>query len=228
MAIAETIPSPNTGITEIASRVRRHPEWVLSLLVSSLVHEASERWRGAHDLLEVTDEVPITAWVVRRKSDLLLPGATPAEEPGVEEPGDAAPWIPQSVQDLRVLLAQAQERHGGCRRLEPGPPAPVKGATPWTLAWSWPKLKIPKMTTPTRIQPEVDPVRERLARIRDRMKSDGLNGIGFEDLVGSPRTLDRVATFLALTQLWHRRELVLEQTQAYGPIWVRPERIFDE
>lgn len=228
MAISETVHPRNTGITEIASRVRRHPEWVLSLLVSSLVHEASERWRGAQDLLEVTDEVPITAWVVRRKSDLLLPGAPPAEEPLVEEPGEAAPWIPQAVEELRVLLARAQERHFGCRRIEPGPPPPVKGATPWTLAWSWPKLKRPKVIAPTRIRPETDPVRERLARIRDRMKTIGLNGIGFEELVGSARTTDRVTTLLALTQLWHRQELALDQSQAYGPIWVRAERLFDE
>lgn len=228
MARAETFPEPSAAITDIVSRIRRQPEWVLSLVVSSLVHEASERWREAQDLLQVTDEVPITAWVVRRKSDLLLPGAMPEEDPVVAEPGDAAPWIPQAVDGLTLLQIRAQERHAGHCRIEPGPPPPVKGASPWTLAWSWPKLKIPKLSAPTRIRPEVDPVRERLARIRDRMRSTGSNGIGFDELVGSARTTDRVMTLLALTQLWHRQELALEQSQAYGPIWIRAERICDE
>ncbi len=225
MATLALTPQDNAPITEIASRIRRQPHWVLSLLVSSLVHEASERWRGAQDLLEVTDEVPVTAWVVRRKSDLLLPGAAPEEDVLPEEPIDAAPWLSSATGHLRALQAQAAHLHARRPCLVPKSPAPVKGASPWKLAWSWPKLKIPTAIAPRLIQPEVDPVRERLARIRHRLTSAPLNGLGFDELVDSPQTIDRIMTFLALTQLWHTNELTMEQSHAYGKIWVRPDRL---
>lgn len=212
------------GIAEIASKVRRQPRWILSVLVSSLVHEASERWRETQDLLEVTDEVPVTAWVVRRKSDLLLPGEVSEEEALPEGSTDVAPWIPSAIEQLRRLQENASHCHARSPRLDPMPPAPVKGASPWKLSWSWPKLKAPKSVAPHVIRPEADPVRERLAKIRRRLDAAPYHGIEFNDLIDSPHPTDRIMTLLALTQLWHVNELTLEQTQAFGPIWVRRER----
>lgn len=225
MALAEVKIEDSPGISEIASRIRRQPQWVLSLVVSSLVHQASERWREAEDLLGVTDEVPVTAWVVRRKSDLLLPGAIPDEDITPDEPTDRASWISFATEQLTTLQSQAARHHARRPRQQLRSPAPVKGASAWALAWSWPKLKLPKVTAPRVIQPQADQVRERLARIRHRLAAAPNHGMGFDELVESSSRLDRITTLLALTQLWHTSELNLEQNHAFGPIWVRPQGI---
>ncbi|PSR33513.1 MAG: hypothetical protein C7B46_09540 [Sulfobacillus benefaciens] len=208
-------------INDLAERVRRHPDMVLSIEVLGLVRHYQARWREAQDLLDVTDEVPVTAWVVRRKSDMLLP--RPADpEPEVfdaSESEDSALWLSWAVAELQARFQAATQTHRRPPTITPNRVTAVKDASPWKLAWSWPKVK-PLANRPVQIiPPEQDPIGERLRRIRALLQEVS-EPIALTALVDSHMPRETVLTFSAIVQLWHQDEIAVSQNAPFQQVWI--------
>ncbi|MHB1953407.1 MAG: hypothetical protein ACYCOU_06620 [Sulfobacillus sp.] len=205
-------------LNEVAARVRRHPEWVLSLAVAGMVRQFALRWQQAENLLDVTDEVPVTAWIVRRKSDLLLPrNEEPENDNETALPQTETSWLGPLISHLQELQTAANKRHRRRTTFRPQKRVSVKGATLWKLAWSWPRIKEVVVQPPQIIRAQTDPIGERLFRVRKQLASDP-RWFSLNELTQSSARRDLVLTILAITQLWHAEEVDLDQRHPYGPV----------
>ncbi|MCL4318468.1 MAG: hypothetical protein M1596_01000 [Firmicutes bacterium] len=208
-------------INDLADQVRRHPELVLSLEVLGLVRHYQARWKEAHDLLDVTDEVPVTAWVVRRKSDMLLPRPANQDEEVTDQSQaeDSAFWLSWAVTALQDRFQVAEQTHWRPPTIAPNRVTEVKDATVWKLAWSWPKVKPPANRPVQIIHPEPDPIGDRLRRIRAHLQRVSAP-VALTALMNSNAALETVLTFSAVIQLWHQDEIDVSQIAPFQPVWI--------
>ena len=208
------------NLIQLIDRLKRHPEEARHLSALQMVLTMIEKWNAQEDPVESSDEVPTTAWVVRRKIEMILP-ADKAPELSEEElapdnePSDRR-WLAPSVVALQQLQQRAGQYHA--RPVAQWPPrlCPVLGRSLESLPLAWPHLKIRKAPAATRVYREVDPLQTRIDR-------------WYQWLLASPRMqfpsseLSRsevVAMFIALMLLWSQGEVSVDQTAIFQPLEV--------
>ena len=211
------------SLSDLASHLRRRRIDALTISARELVEQLREAWQPVDipSFDEVADELPVAAWVVRRKGQSLIPGSV--EEEG-EEPPAAAPWA-ALVELVGVLMDRypaAYARYGPPRWPSPPPPE-IHDATPWRLRWAWP----PGRPAPRRPAPEVvlpgEPLWRRgllVAHWLRRQRGQGR----YAELAESLAPDEQVDLFLIVLALWARRRLSLDQREAYGPLTIRLRR----
>ncbi len=220
-------PRVSADLRALADQVRRQPQIARDMDVSVLVDEVAGRWREHSNMLQASEEVPVAAWIVRRKVEgLIRPEAEP-EDPVPLDPALKPAWVDEGVEVLASRRDAASQR---CPRPEPQPltraPAPVKDPSLWKLAWSYPRLR-PKAAPETRVVArETDPLDYHMRTLWDRIPS-GRRMRFLEDLRGRGRD-QWVAQFLALVHLWHARRVEAEQTAAFHEVWVERQDEGDE
>lgn len=213
-------PEFDGDIARLAAEVRRSPERALAIRATQVVRFMIGQWREADDLYALTDEMPLTAWVVRKKAAVIVP--VPASEPEDDaaplDTGDWADWRELGVRTLKTLYQRGQASWGRAPSNLPRPPAPVKQATVWRLAWSWPRVRPPRVVPPVVVAAEDDPLARRIDRLRAALaraeEPIAFGGLGFRTAA------DRVPAFLALLHLWQRDEVALTQADSYQEIWM--------
>ena len=214
-------PEFDGDIARLAAEVRRSPERALAIRAAQVVRFMIGQWREADDLYALTDEMPLTAWVVRKKAAVIVPPpASEAEEDDAapRDTGDWAEWREFGVRTLKTVYQRGQASWGRDPTIPPRPPAPVKQATVWRLAWSWPRVRPPRVVPPVMVAAEDDPLSRRIERLRAALaESEG--PIAFGGL-GLSSAVDQVPAFLALLHLWQRDEVAVTQTDSYQEIWM--------
>lgn len=209
------------NVLALADQLRRRPFLAREVQVRLVVEAMSRKWRVVQDMLDVSDEVPVTAWIVRRKAEVLLPRSESSEEPVADaDPlSPDATWLPEARAFLTALLDRAASIHPR----EQGEPlssrAPVKDASPWTLAWAYPK--IPQRSAPRSqtVALDPDPIEHHIARIRSILRER--EWVRFRELTGGQNRRKTVVTFLAMVHLWHHREIYAEQQESYEELHLR-------
>lgn len=205
------------NLGELTARVRLHPDEARNLRVLELVRVMRAKWTAEPDPVEACDEFPGTAWLVRRKVEMMLP-RPPRDERSEEAPNvpvvDAG-FLDEAVGALRRLHAEA-----GAYRFRPlADPAPkhrsVVGANPERLAMAWPRLR-PRPAPPVvRIKAELDPITDRVERWRMLLRTGRVRFPRPQE----PRR-EVVGMFVALMGLWAGGEVVVRQTEPYSPLEV--------
>ncbi|AUW93634.1 MAG: hypothetical protein C7B44_08945 [Sulfobacillus thermosulfidooxidans] len=210
-------------IHALAVKVRRMPMLARELHLVHLVQAISERWREAADLYTVSDEAPVTAWIIRRKSDLVLPQDEPEDdeiESVVDDPADML-WLSEGVSQLQEALRLAQRYH---ERLVSEDAMdvyhPVKGASVAKLIASWPHLRTRK-TVPAlhHVAAEEDPLERRIHRVWEKVHQ-AVDGVSFGEVVQSHTPHEVVGTFLAVVHLWHQNRLTVIQEMPFEEMWL--------
>ena len=223
----EVLPAERSwqgDIQALALKVRRSPMLARELHLVYLVQFVSERWREAADLQTVSDEAPVTAWIIRRKSDLVLPQRQVAGEDALEESGadgTDALWLAGAVQGLRSVFEAAQMYHGHASHSgDHEVYHPVKGADLLKLVGSWPQLRPPKPAiAPQLVRDDEYPLEQRMEwLLRTLHQRAGL--VGFRDVADSPQPGEVVGAFLAVVHLWHQNQIAVHQDSAYDEIWL--------
>lgn len=208
------------NLQALADRLRRHPREARALRVWELVQTLSERWREAPDMLSISDEVPVGAWVVRKKVWELLPQKEPVDLPAVNsDPGEVPTWIEPAVRSLAECYRQTGLAYArppiGIERS----PAPVKAADAVRLAQSWPRLRAPVVPPEVVVSADEDPLDQRLEQLRRSLHRQGR---WLFPPHGRPaRPAEVVATFLALLILWNQGEVEIAQPAGGGPLEVK-------
>ncbi len=207
------------NLIQLTERLRRHPEEAKTLNVHEFVHAMVEKWRTDRDLIEVSEEVPQTAWVVRRKVEMLLP----APKPPPEDPMESAPdpdarrdWVTPAVATLKRAQAEALRYHFRPRSSQPPRFRPIRGRQIGELPLAWPKLKRRISPPPTRVYREVDPVGARLRRWQEWLSREEPARFPPPDW---PRE-EVVRMFIALLTLWSNGEVVIDQAGTFNPLEV--------
>ena len=203
----------------LADQVRRQPHIAREMDVSMLVEEVAGRWREHSDMLQASEEVPVAAWIVRRKVEgLIRPEAEP-EEPVALDPALKPAWVDEGVESLLTLQEAAAMRwpRPMPEQLQSAP-SPVKDPSLWKLAWSYPRLR-PKIVPPPQVVTrDTDPLDYHIQALWERIVP-GRRLRFLEDLRGRGRD-QWVAQFLALVHLWHARRVEAEQEAPFQDLWV--------
>ncbi|PSR22846.1 MAG: hypothetical protein C7B45_05080 [Sulfobacillus acidophilus] len=202
------------NLQDVANRIRKEPRLVQTMDVSLLLQEAVGRWRQYADLLEASEEVPVAAWIVRRKVEGLVRPDEPAPEPIAFDPASRASWPSRAAEMLQ--LQQIRAGRFVPRAGQPPVwtrPAPVKDANVWKLVWSFPRLR-------PRREVSVALVERKTASLRDHMQfwETRLNQqqrIVFEDEMGDLPRREWAGYFLAVVHLWHQQSVRIIQTKAF-------------
>ncbi len=207
----------------LASKVRRRPVIARELRLFYLVRFLAKRWRIVRDLQLVSEEAPVTAWIIRRKSDLVLPQKDPepeSEVPTAESRREDV-FVRQATEALQGLWAMAQDTYA--RPVTEHPASryrPVKGADPEKLAAAWPKLRVKSAAVPQRVvKAESNPLDERISRVLHRLHDYG-RPLTFDMTVEHKNPADIGNTFLAVVHLWHQEAVELNQEKPYDAIWI--------
>ncbi|NMP22434.1 hypothetical protein [Sulfobacillus harzensis] len=208
------------GLYALADRIRRHPELARELQVSALAQEVGEHWREHSDMLAISEEMPVAAWIVKKKVEGLIR----PEEPQVEEPGfDLSlrpPWL-----DEALWVLQEQVQRAAARWDRPGqeivrPAAPVKDSSPWKLSWAYPNVRPKPVPPERRVAREVEPLSDHIRSLSEAVARLGRVNLQ-ASLADRPRP-EWVARFLAAVHLWHTRAVEVEQSAAFAPIHLTP------
>lgn len=204
---------------EIADRIRRHPQLAQEIQVSILAQEVALRWREHSDMLQASEEVPVAAWIVRKKVEgLIRPIEEDAPEAGFK-PDDRAPWIHEAVQGLQAGLNQSSQHWARPATPISRPPAPVKNPTPWKLAWSYPVLRAREVPPPRVVARESEPLSDHINQLLARLaQHDGSMALQ-KSWMGRPRG-EWVAQFLAAVHLWHQRRVDAWQDEPFGTVTI--------
>ncbi len=207
------------NLARLTERLRRHPEEAKALNVHDFVCAMVETWRGERDLSQVSDEVPQTAWVVRRKVEVLLPAPEPPAEDGTESASESPvrDWVDLAVANLKHIQAAALRYHFRPRGAWPPRSRPVRGRQITELPSAWPKLKRRTSPPPSRVYRDVDPLVERVRRWREWLSRE-------EPARFPPPEWSReevVRMFIALLTLWSNGDVVIEQAGTFHPLEVR-------
>lgn len=213
-------------IEKLVAILRRHPDEARQLQALVIVQSMSQQWRDAESVLDITDEVPLTAWVVRKKAESLLP--RPQEDAIAEtiNPYDNVAWqqwLMETREGLEELFAASKQYHGGDRNsrhvlIRPG----IKGASLGKLMASWPKLRPKKAPTPRIVAVDSDPLGVRIERVQQIVRETG-ERVSFAFLNQEPTAQEIVGNFLAVIHLWNQRIINVSQAYSYGDIWLEAE-----
>ncbi len=209
-------------VQALAGKVRRSPQFARDLHLTHLVRFVSARWRTSVDLYTVSDEAPLTAWIIRRKSDLVLPQPEEEAPPDEAEPSAQREnlWLESASAALQELLRESNLWHMRPQGIRPMPLYhPVKGASAAKLTSSWPRLRPARVAPMHFLDPDDDPLPTRMARVVALLRDTGSPTV-FTDLLTDQSTPEIVSTFLAVVHLWHRRTVDVQQSAAYQEIWV--------
>jgi chromatin segregation and condensation protein Rec8/ScpA/Scc1 (kleisin family) len=209
------------SLVDLATHLRRHRLDPLAISAVELVRQLRAHWQvaGPPGLDEVADELPIAAWVVRRKGARLIPGNEDPPEP--ELPPEEAPWA-----GLEPLSAWLQHRQaaayaqGGVPRWPLPPPAEVPDATPWRLRWAWPPGRIRKPRAAPEVLVRSDPLWRRGLYVAHWLRRRPGGG-RFDELTEGMGRSEQVDVFLVLLSLWARRRVQMMQPGAYAPLVIR-------
>lgn len=217
---APLVQQETWDLPDVVVVIRKHPKTVLELPVTVVIQRAMNRWRQSADFLAVSEEVPWAAWVVRKKAEGLV--APPVEENlDPTESADVRPvWIDQAVGHLKALGEQAGirfERPPGDVRL-PSVPPPVKDATIWKLAWSYPKVRPVVEPRPRLVYRDPETLAQRIQWLRQRLKERPR--WLWQDTVDGQSRADQILGFLAALHLWHHQEIELQQEAPFEPLWI--------
>lgn len=204
----------------LAEKIRRQPKIAEFMDVSLLVQSLSGRWRESPNMIVVSEEVPVAAWIVRKKVE----GLVRPEEEVVEAPGfdtELRPdWLDEAVTSF-VKMASESDKFWGRPRATPYPSGliPIKEPNPWKLAWSYPRLRQkPEVPVATVGRTEF-PLKTLMGRLWRRLGQKP-EVVLSQELSGESRGI-WAATFLAAVHLWHQDAVDLEQGAAYGPLVIR-------
>ncbi len=206
-----------SDLTSLAERIRRNPQLAQEMDVSALAARVAARWRERSDMMAASEEVPVAAWIVRRKVEGLVRPEVEETEPEPFDPNKRPDWLTEGVEGLKkkALHGQRYWPHEGTlelRRL----PAPVRDASPWTLAWSYPRLRPKKARPVATVAYQALPLRDHIEAWLDRLS--GGEPVSFhEAMTGEPRREWAVA-FLAAVHLWHERLIDARQSEAFAPL----------
>ncbi len=208
------------NLKELAEKIRRQPKIAESMDVSLLIQDLSGRWREAFNMITVSEEVPVAAWIVLKKVEgLVRPAEEMAEEPGFDAELRPA-WLDEAVTYLVAIGSEADKYwgHAGAAPYPSGP-IPVKEPNVWKLAWSYPRLrKKPEVPVATVGRLEF-PLKALIAKLWRRL-AQRPEVVLNEELSGQSRGTWAV-TFLAVVHLWHQGAVDLEQGGAYAPLVIR-------
>jgi segregation and condensation protein A len=217
--MAEQSGLVSAELRALADQVRRQPQLAREMDVSVLVDEVAGRWREHSDMLQASEEVPVAAWIVRRKVEgLIRPEAEP-DEPVPLDPALKPEWVGDGVAALTRLRDAAAARwpRPVPERLQMAP-VPVKDPSLWKLAWSYPRLRPKSAPAPQVVARETDPLDYHMEALWTRIPAgtrirflEGLRGRGRDQWV---------AQFLALVHLWHVRRVEAEQSGPFQDLWV--------
>jgi chromatin segregation and condensation protein Rec8/ScpA/Scc1 (kleisin family) len=205
------------SLRQVAETIKRKPDQARAVEVHPLVVGLAHRWRRAEDLLAPGDEVSLTAWVIRKKAEWLLPRPEPAQaSPSAPEvdPG----WVSEAVRRLQAVWEEAARRHGRpCSLSLPRFPK-LLGADVARLSQSWPVAPRRARSRPVvRLRLGQAP-EERLTALRRRLEELGSFRFPWPGLGGRDEV---VAWFVALLALWAGGEVELSQGEPWQPLEVR-------
>lgn len=215
---------PDEDLKVLAEKIRRQPKLAQEMDVSVLVQQLTGRWRQSANMLGISEEVPVAAWIVRRKVEGLIRPDDDEVEPQPYNLDLRAIWLSEAVERLTMMKTMADRfwsRPSGVpQRLAP---APVKEPSLWKLAWSYPRLLAkPKAAVQTVGRSEVTlanlmrDLLHRLDRRRTMVLHDELKDQSREKWAG---------TFLAAVHLWHQQIVDLYQGEAYAPLVIeKPDK----
>ena len=204
-----------TDLKLLADKIRRQPELAQGMDVSQLVEGWTGRWRQYSDMLQASDEVPLAAWIVRRKAEGLVRPPLEEEDGEPFDPERRPAWLLESEERLNDLKREGDRYLSRPLQvlLTPSPPG-VKEATLGKLAGSFPKVRKreepPSRTIARPFQPFMDHVRDLLHRLAGKPRL--VLQIEYQ---GAPQA-EWVAAFLAAVHLWHGQALRLSQTEPFG------------
>ncbi|MCY0877630.1 MAG: hypothetical protein OWU84_01615 [Firmicutes bacterium] len=212
-------PQDGLDLKALAEQIRRRPQLACDMDVSELAEWVRNRWRAYSDLLQSSEEVPTAAWIVRKKAEGLVRPEPSEEEPAAPVVGEARPaWVSQAAAALEAQAVRASRYLAGPPRGGPSSPRPVRGASPWTLAWSYPRLPpAPRMRTHV-VPRRYDSLKEEMNQVLRHLQEDG--STSFEELARGQPWPRRVGQFLAIVHLWHQQRILVEQREAFGPLWL--------
>lgn len=205
----------------LTERLRRHPEEVRTIKALNLVRTMVEKWYAQDDPVESSDEVPITAWVVRRKIEMVLPALQSAGEAVDTAPAaDALPltrdWIGPAITALQAANQVRLGYHLRSASAWPKPLRPVSGRNWPDLAQAWPNLKPKRATPSTVVRRDPDPIASRIARWHAWLAADST--VRFP--AASMDRTEVVALFIALMLLWAGGDVDIQQTAAFTALEV--------
>jgi chromatin segregation and condensation protein Rec8/ScpA/Scc1 (kleisin family) len=207
-------------LVDLATHLRRRRIDPLSFSATELIRQLRARWRGAEipSLNEVAEELPVAAWVVRRKGLGLIPGSR--EEPEPEPAEDVPPWdaLPVLTEWLKARAVAAHAWGGVARWPEPAPPL-IPDATPWRLLWAWPPGRLPRGRPAPQVVMRTHPLWRRGLRLIHWLSRQPKGGILQDWMTGRTRE-EQVDVLLVLLSLWARRRVELSQAAPYGPLKV--------
>lgn len=212
-------PRAEDDLLALADKIRRQPRIAQEMDVSVLVQELTGRWRQYRDMMDASEEVPVAAWIVRRKVEGLVRPDADAEEVVAFDPDLRPDWLGQAVELLQDAFRQGAAFMGRPTAVNLRPqPAPVKDPSLWKLAWSYPKLRVKPQPPIQTVQREPLPLRQFMYALLERL---GVKRrlVLHEELAGRSRQ-EWTASFLAAVHLWHERQVELNQAVAYGPLLV--------
>ena len=216
--IVPTIEGFDGDLASLTERLRRHPEEVRGLSVLRLVQTMVERWNAKSDPVASSDEVPATAWVVRRKIEMALPRPVASELAEVieEQAQPSRSWLAPAMAQLEGLRRQANMLHLREPSAWPERLRPVSGRPIASLPEAWPRLKSKRIPAPTKIYREDDPIADRMQRWRHWLEHEA--AVSFPS--AQMGRIEVVSMFIALILLWSAGEVNVEQAQVYAPLEV--------
>lgn len=204
-------------LKDLAEEIRKKPQLAQEVDVSQLVAELSGRWRQLHDMLDASEEVPVAAWIVRRKVEgLVRPVVEEVAEAGFN-PDLRAQWLDDAVSAMQICWQDAQRLKG--RAAEPLPhkrPALVKDPSVWKILWSYPKLREKATPVVAEVPREGRPLagimQDLLVRLRQHHRI-----VLHEVMAGLPKE-EWTQVFMAAVHLWHQDSVELNQSGPFAPL----------
>ena len=210
-------PDPQKPLKDLADEIRRRPQLAQEVDVSQLVQDLTGRWRQLHDMIDASEEVPVAAWIVRRKVEGLVRPEPEVDEGAGFDPLLRPEWLDQAVTGLMARWQDAQRFRS--RSPEPLPrrqPAPVKDPSVWKILWSYPRLREKPVPPAAEVQrhgrPLAQVMSDLLARLKIRRRL-----VFHEIMVGRPRD-QWTEAFLAAVHLWHEQTVELSQAGPFAPL----------
>lgn len=206
-------------LKSLADKIRRQPQLARDLNVSLLVADVHGRWREHSDMLQASEEVPVAAWIVRKKVEGLIRPDEPESEPVGFDPDLRPQWLQIAVDAIQDAERQGNAFWTGTAVPLTRPRAPVKDPSPWKLAWSYPVLRPKKSPPPRVVAREAEPLALHMHRLLALLESRP--HLGFCDHVTGQSRAEWVAQFLAAVHLWHDRSIEANQIEPFGEILLR-------
>lgn len=204
-------------MNELAEQIRRQPQLAQTVNVAQLVQDLAGRWRQLTDMIDASEEVPVAAWIVRRKVEGLVRPELEGVEEAVFDAGLRPLWLDEAVGLLKTSFEDAARF--GSRSAESAPqplPAPVQDPSVWKILWSYPKLRVRPAIPVTVVRPSEWPLARVMGDWLDRLAGRP-RLLLHEEMAGRPRQ-EWAAAFVAVVHLWHEQSVELTQEQPFAPL----------